>query len=101
MRPTTIAEALKILVALRDQTAATSPNKQLEFVNFCLANLLRSRSQFLQDLWVAYELGSRKNGHFVEFGGADGIKAATAVSWNGSSAGTGSSPSRRGFGKRR
>jgi FkbM family methyltransferase len=89
MRPTTIAEALEILVALRDQTSETSPDKQLAFVNFCLANLLRSRSQFLQDLWVAYELGSRKNGYFVEFGGADGIKGSNSyflereLGWNG------------------
>ena len=89
MRPTSFAEALEILVALRDQSAAASSNKPSEFVNFCLANVLRSRSQFLQDMWVAYELGSRKNGFFVEFGGADGVKGSNSyflereLGWNG------------------
>jgi FkbM family methyltransferase len=89
MRPTTFAEALEVLIALRDETAAVSANKQSEFLHFCVANILRSRSQFLQDLWVAYELGSRTNGFFVEFGGADGVKGSNSyflerdLGWNG------------------
>jgi FkbM family methyltransferase len=89
MRPTSYAEVLEILVALRDQTATPAPSDQLAFLRFCLANVLRSRSQFLQDMWVAYELQSRQNGFFVEFGGADGIKGSNSyffereLGWNG------------------
>jgi len=78
MRTTTFAEALEILVALRDQTAKPSSDEQIAFLGFCLANVARSHSQFLQDLWVAYELGSRRNGFFVEFGGADGVKGSNS-----------------------
>ncbi|RAK59960.1 methyltransferase [Phenylobacterium hankyongense] len=89
MRTMTLAEGLEMLVALRDQTSAPSKDEQMAFINFCLVNLTRSKSQFLQDLWVAYELKSRKNGFFVEFGGADGIKFSnsyfleTELGWNG------------------
>jgi len=89
MRTTTFAEALEILVALRDQTSKPSPDEQIAFLGFCLANVARSQSQFLQDLWVAYELGSRRNGFFVEFGGADGVKGSNScflereLGWSG------------------
>lgn len=89
MRAMSFAEALEMLVALRDQTSKPSTDEQLAFINFCLANLTWSRSQFLQDLWVAYELKSRRGGFFVEFGGADGIKFSnsyaleTHLDWNG------------------
>jgi FkbM family methyltransferase len=78
MRNLSFAEALELLVALRDQTSASSPDPQLAFINFCLANATRSSSQFLQDLWVAHELKSRKNGFFVEFGAADGIRSSNS-----------------------
>ncbi len=75
----TLAEVLEMLVSVREQAAAATGNAQLAFVNFCLANITRSRSQLLQDLWVAYELRSRKNGFFVEFGAADGITYSNSL----------------------
>jgi len=89
MRQWSLAEALELLIALRDQTAPTSPEEQLAFVNFCLMHVTASSSQFLQDLWVAYELKSRKTGFFVEFGAADGLRSSntryleTELGWNG------------------
>lgn len=89
MRQFSFAEALEMLVFLRDQTARPSPDAQAAFVKFCLGNITRSSSQFLQDLWVAYELKSLRNGYFVEFGGADGIRASnslyleTELGWTG------------------
>jgi FkbM family methyltransferase len=84
----TFADVLKMLVGVRDQTRDRTED-QFAFLNFCLHNLGWSRAQFLQDLWVAYELKSRRNGYFVEFGGTDGIKFSnsygleTELGWNG------------------
>jgi FkbM family methyltransferase len=89
MRNFTLAEAMEVLVAIREHTSKPSADEQIAFVQFCLANVARSSSQFLQDLWVAYELKSRKNGFFVEFGGANGIKFSnsyfleTELGWRG------------------
>ncbi len=89
MRQFSFADALEILVALRDRTSRPSPDPQAAFVKFCLANISRSSSQFLQDLWVAHELKSQREGFFVEFGGADGIRSSnsyyleTELGWTG------------------
>ena len=72
MRPTSLAEIMEILVALRDQSSQPAANDPMRFMNYCLTHVTRSRSQFLQDMWVGYELGSKRDGFFVEFGGADG-----------------------------
>ncbi len=81
-------DALNLLVSLRDQTAGKADEVQA-FVNFCLNNIGWSRAQHLQDLWVAYELKSRRNGYFVEFGAMDGVIFSntygleTHLDWNG------------------
>lgn len=67
----TFAEALDVLVLLRDQSAAASDD-QMRFVRFCLERLTASHSQLLQDLWVAFETGEQRGGWFVEFGALDG-----------------------------
>ena len=79
MRTTTYAEALELLVALRNQTRKPSDDEQMAFIGFCLANLSRSHGQFLQDLWVAYETGSKRDGFFVEFGAANGVHASNSL----------------------
>jgi FkbM family methyltransferase len=71
MRPTTFAEALEVLIALRDQP---TDRDETRFLNHCLRNIAVSHAQFLQDLWVSYELKSARNGYFVEFGGSNGVK---------------------------
>ncbi len=86
--PISLADALELLVVLRDQTGRPGDDQSL-FVNFCLKNVGWSKAQFLQDLWVAYELKSRRGGFFVEFGGTDGIKYSnsyaleTEFGWSG------------------
>jgi hypothetical protein len=79
MRTTTFAEALELLAALRNQTRKPSGDEQVAFIGFCLANLGRSHGQFLQDLWVAYELRSKREGFFVEFGAANGVHASNSL----------------------
>src|SRR4051794_41538536 len=72
----TFSHAMEMLVALRDQTSAAAPNEPLRFLNHCLTHVAKSSSQFLQDLWVDYELRSRTGGFFVEFGACDGVWAS-------------------------
>lgn len=82
------AEVVEMLVALRDQTAQPADDARA-FLGHCLRHLPASKSQFLQDLWVSYELRGRRNGFFVEFGGADGVKFSnswyleTELGWSG------------------
>lgn len=89
MQPMSYAEVLELLVALRDRTSQPKLDDGTAFLKFCLEHVSRSHAQFLQDLWVAYELKSRRNGFFVEFGGADGIKFSnsyyleTELGWRG------------------
>jgi len=89
MRSISFTEALNVLCMLRDFSDKPTESEAGEFVKFCLANAWRSKSQFLQDIWVAYELNLRQNGFFVEFGGADGVKGSnsylleTEYGWRG------------------
>lgn len=66
------AEALDLLAMLRDQAAPDHPDEQMRFIHFVLPRLALSAAQLLQDLWVAYETGERRDGYFVEFGAWDG-----------------------------
>jgi FkbM family methyltransferase len=69
-----LGEVVGMLVGVREHTAKPSQDEQVAFLRYCVQELLKSRAQILQDLWVAYEMQSRRNGFFVEFGGADGVK---------------------------
>jgi FkbM family methyltransferase len=90
MQTMTLAAVLEMLVALRDATVGQPPpNEEFEFMGFCLERVSRSQAQILQDLWVAWELGSPRDGYFVEFGAADGRKYSntwyleTELGWRG------------------
>jgi FkbM family methyltransferase len=50
-----------------------SQMEQIRFLAYCFVNRHQSRSQILQDLWVGYELGERREGFFVEFGATNGM----------------------------
>lgn len=65
-------DALDVLLSLRNETSSASPDERAAFLNFCLRHAADSSSQYFQDLWVAYELGSMRGGYFVEFGAANG-----------------------------
>jgi FkbM family methyltransferase len=45
----------------------------VDFLAHCLDGFLRSKAQLLQDLYVTYKLGGKRDGFFVEFGATDGI----------------------------
>lgn len=72
-------DALDVLLALRNETSSSSPDERAAFLNFCLRHAADSSSQYFQDLWVAYELGSMRNGFFVEFGAANGKHASNSL----------------------
>ncbi len=89
MRETPISEALEVLVALRDHSRMNAHDAQGAFIQYCVTHAAKSHAQFLQDMWVAYELQSRRNGFFVEFGAADGVRSSNScylereLGWNG------------------
>jgi FkbM family methyltransferase len=79
MQATTFAEAIVLIAAMRDEVRKPSTDEYVAFMAFCLANVSRSHAQFLQDMWVAYELGAKRDGFFVEFGAADGVHASNSL----------------------
>lgn len=82
-------DALDVLLALRNETSSASADERAQFLNFCLRHAAESSSQYFQDLWVAYELGSLRGGYFVEFGAANGRHISntyyleTVLGWTG------------------
>lgn len=85
----TFSTVLEMLVAVRDGTAAHLDSEAHRFLNHCLRHSASSYGQFLQDLWVTFELPGRKNGFFVEFGAAGGVQYSNTcylereLGWNG------------------
>ncbi|MBS0362736.1 MAG: FkbM family methyltransferase [Proteobacteria bacterium] len=83
------SDALDVLVAMRDETTARPDSETHRFLAHCLRHAAESHGQFLQDLWVTFELGERRNGFFVEFGAADGLRWSNSLhlerslGWNG------------------
>ena len=61
------------LLAFRDFVRRNPHDVGALFVNFCSANLLRSRSQLFQDLFVVFSFNGKRNGFFVEFGATNGL----------------------------
>ncbi|MGZ3280872.1 MAG: FkbM family methyltransferase [Phenylobacterium sp.] len=76
MRPTSFYEALEVLVAIRNQQVAGA--EEVPFLKHCLRYAADSHAQFLQDMWVTYELPGLRGGFFVEFGAADGVKSSNS-----------------------
>ena len=75
----TFADALRTMRELRDECRKRPEEEQIRFLQFCLENVADTRSQFFQDLWVAWELKSPKTGFFVEFGAANGLHASNTA----------------------
>jgi FkbM family methyltransferase len=57
----------------RVETERFSRSEEFRFLAYCFLNRHQSQSQILQDLWVGYELGDKREGFFVEFGATNGI----------------------------
>jgi FkbM family methyltransferase len=57
----------------RTETERLRAVEELGFLAYVFLNRQESRSQILQDLWVSYELGEKREGFFVEFGATNGL----------------------------
>lgn len=49
-------------------------DENVRFLCYCISRRDRSKAQILQDLWVCFELGEKRDGFFVEFGATDGLR---------------------------
>jgi FkbM family methyltransferase len=77
---------------LQEQRSNASRNydsERLGFLSYCMSNLLHSKSQIFQDLYVLFKLKSKRNGFFVEFGAAGGVNGSNSyllekeLAWKG------------------
>jgi FkbM family methyltransferase len=67
--PSAEAQLFTALLQLKHQP---TDGEARRFLNFCANHLYQSRAQLLQDLFVQYRLGEKREGFFVEFGATDG-----------------------------
>lgn len=51
----------------------------IDFLTFAARRAALSHAPLLQDLWVLFELGEKRNGYFVEFGSAESRGASTTL----------------------
>jgi FkbM family methyltransferase len=62
---------------------------EVRFLGHVFERISASRAQILQDLWVTFELGEKRNGFFVEFGATNGLTNSntwlleSALGWTG------------------
>jgi FkbM family methyltransferase len=81
--------ALDSLLALRQYAASNANDATARFATICAANLMRSRSQLFQDLFVVFFTQGKRNAFFVEFGATNGIDLSNTLvlerdfRWNG------------------
>src|SRR4051812_33635911 len=77
------------ITEFRDRFRSLGSSEEAVFIDFCMANLQKSRSQILQDLFVIYQTQGASNGFFVEFGATNGIDLSntwlleTRLGWQG------------------
>lgn len=57
----------------RPEASGLIADDDVRFLSYCLSRRARSRSQIMQDLWVCFELGEKRDGFFVEFGATNGL----------------------------
>ena len=87
--PHPLVAAFDGLLALRPYAAANPSDVAAQFAAFCGANLMRSRAQLFQDLFVVLFLRGKRNGFFVEFGATNGTDLSNTLllerefQWNG------------------
>jgi FkbM family methyltransferase len=57
-----------------ESAVSRAPTSQIyRFLTFALENCRKSKAQLFQDIWVLFELASKHDGFFVEFGAGDGV----------------------------
>ncbi|WP_174297139.1 FkbM family methyltransferase [Sphingomonas bacterium] len=71
------AKCLNLTTEARE-LLATTDGEVKDFLTFCIGKSTLSRSQILQDLFVAFETDGKRDGFFVEFGGTDGVTGSNS-----------------------
>ena len=80
VKPVSRTDIFNALVTLRHEYAHSAAlDVEVRFLEYCLENLLHSRAQLLQDLFVLFELQNKRKGFFVEFGATDGLQINNTV----------------------
>lgn len=53
--------------------SGTTDKQAWDFISFAGKKIMNSKAQVMQDLFVLFQLGEKKNGFFIEFGATNGI----------------------------
>ena len=78
--PEQVSSALAFLLDMRTfsqqierSAAGFLPTDEEKFLDFCFRHCHGSTSQLFQEMFVAWHLGEKRHGYFVEFGATNGI----------------------------
>ena len=83
------AALFEAALVIRDRLADNPNSGFVRFLYYCLVNAPQSSAQLLQDLFVLFTLGEKRNGYFVEFGATNGMDLSNSFllerqfSWEG------------------
>jgi FkbM family methyltransferase len=72
LTPSPLSTEAQLFNALLELKHRPADGETGRFLKFCADHLHQSRAQLLQDLFVQYRLGEKREGFFVEFGATDG-----------------------------
>lgn len=75
----TYPQALDLLSGVRTLATREGLKPEQAFLVFCFRNAIGSHAQFFQDLWILHETKGQRDGYFVEFGGADGVRSSNTL----------------------
>ena len=70
--PPLLRDEAELFTALLEIKRRPADSEAGRFVNFCVGHLHQSCAQRLQDLFVQYRMGEKREGFFVEVGATDG-----------------------------
>lgn len=73
------AQILDMISAARLLRERDNLNDRERWLYYCVKNATISHAQFFQDLWVLMETGEKRNGYFVEFGAANGLRYSNTL----------------------
>lgn len=70
----TFKQVLDAVSAVRMMRFRDNLNPREDWLLYCVSHAARSHAQLFQDLWVLHETKELRDGFFVEFGAANGVK---------------------------
>ncbi|MDP3405750.1 MAG: FkbM family methyltransferase [Brevundimonas sp.] len=72
-------QIIDMVSAVRLMRFRDNLNPREAWLLFCVTHAARSHAQLFQDLWVLHETGEQRNGFFVEFGAANGVRYSNTL----------------------